>query len=540
MSASRSTAISAQRPNKTVSAQLQNSKARRDAILVFDFGGQYCHLIARAIRENNIYSEIVGCDTSIAEINRLQQNFNIKGIILSGGPQSVYEKDAPSFDKKILGIGIPVLGICYGHQLIAYLSNGRVEAAPIREYGSSVVIIDNPSGILKGLKNKTDVWMSHGDTVSKLPADYEVLAHNESTPVAAFRHKTFPIFGLQWHPEVVHSENGALILRNFALDICNCKPDWKVEKLVDKSIKDIKDIVKGGKCVVTLSGGVDSSTAAALVGKAIGSNLIVVYVDTGLMRQGETEQVRDTFGKMGVDLRVVDAKAKFLESLKGVSDPEKKRRIIGELFVREFENIAKEIDAEFLVQGTIYPDRVESGATGRSAVIKTHHNVGGLPKNIKFKAVVEPLKDLYKDEVRKLAAELGLPESIVNRQPFPGPGLAIRIMGAITEEKVALVRKADNIVTTEIENAGLAKGLWQYFAVLLDTKAVGVKGDARAYGHVMAWRALVSREAMTAKFAELPWGLIRKISTRITNEVPGVTRVVYDTTDKPPGTVEWE
>lgn len=513
---------------------------KRDAILIFDFGGQYCHLIARNVRENGVYSEIVGFKTGAKEIAAMSERFNVKGIILSGGPDSVYEKDAPSIDRSIFGLNLPILGLCYGHQLIAYLNGGKVTRSPLREYGEATVFIDRPSDLLKGLKAKTTVWMSHGDSVSELPPGYEVLAHTGSTPVAAFRHATSPIFGLQWHPEVAQTENGSLVFKNFVIGICGCKPTWKVGNLVEKSIREIRATVKGGKCLIALSGGVDSATAAALVAKAVGKNLIAVYVDTGLMREGETEQIRKTFGKLGAEIRIVDARERFLSALAGVSDPEMKRKVIGNQFIRVFEGIANEAKADFLVQGTIYPDRVESGMAGKSASIKTHHNVGGLPKDIRFKSVIEPLRDLYKDEVRALAERLGLPEHIVRRQPFPGPGLAVRMMGPITEEKLDMVRKADSIVTREIEDSGLSKGLWQYFAVLTDTKAVGVKGDSRAYGSVVAWRALVSRDAMTARFAELPWELVRKISTRIANEVPGVTRVVYDTTDKPPGTVEWE
>ena len=538
MSASRSLPAA----RKPVAAPSQSLNGRRDTILVLDFGGQYCHLIARAVREQNVYSEIVGCDTTPGRIGELAKSLNVKGIVLSGGPESVYSENAPPFDKRILDLGVPVLGLCYGHQLIAHLGGGEVRSSSKKEYGDATVTIDAPGALLRGLNPKVRVWMSHGDTVFRVPDRYKVLARTDNTPVAAFEHVTGKrrVYGLQWHPEVIHTENGSLIIRNFVLDICACEQNWKMERLYEKAVGEIRETVKDGRCVVALSGGVDSSVATSLVGQAIGRNLIVVYVDTGLMREGETAQVKDTFGKLGVDLRVIDARSRFLGALAGVVNPEQKRKIIGGMFVKVFEEEASGIDADFLVQGTIYPDRVESGATGRSALIKSHHNVGGLPETMKFKGVIEPLRDLYKDEVRKLAVEVGLPNSIVRRQPFPGPGLAIRIIGAVTEEKVALVRKADHIVTTEIEGAGLADGLWQYFAVLTDTKAVGIKGDGRAYGPVVAWRALVSREAMTAKFAELPWELIRKISTRITNEVPGVTRVVYDTTDKPPGTVEWE
>lgn len=513
---------------------------RRDTVLILDFGGQYCHLIARAVREQNVYSEIVNPSITAGEIKELQKDMNVKGIILSGGPQSVYGNGAQSIDKDILDLRIPILGLCYGHQLIAHLARGDVQLSSKKEFGDTTIVIDKPVGILKGLGDSVKVWMSHSDTVNALPKDYEVIAHSDNTPVAAFKHKTKPIFGLQWHPEVVHTEQGALVLRNFVIDVCKAKPEWKMEDFVQTSIKEIKDTVENGRCLVALSGGVDSSVAAALVGRAIDGNLTAVYVDTGLMREGETDEIRRVFARSGAELKIIDARERFFSALKGVKDPERKRKIMGREFIKIFEQQAIEAKADFLVQGTIYPDRVESGATGRSAIIKTHHNVGGLPKKIKFKAIIEPLRDLYKDEVRKIGAELDLPESIVHRQPFPGPGLAVRIIGPVTEEKADLLRKADSIVTSEIEKAGLARGLWQYFAVLTNNEAVGVKGDIRAYGSVIAFRALESRDAMTARFSELPWPLIRRISTRITNEVPGVTRVVYDTTDKPPGTVEWE
>lgn len=521
--------------------QSQNKKTgRRDTILVLDFGGQYTHLIGRNIRENSVYSEIIPCDTPAEKVKEHITTFDAKGMIFSGGPDSVYDKDAPKFDPKILEIGLPILGLCYGHQLIAHLSRGKVERALRKEYGKTYIVVDKHVGVLSGLQRVEMVWMSHGDTVSELHPDYEMLAFSENTPIAAFRHKSLPIYGLQFHPEVIHTKSGPQILRNFIFNECGCEQNWKIENFVDRAIEDIKNAVGDSRCVVGLSGGVDSSTVTALMGKSIGNNLVVVYVDTGLMREGETEQVRDTFSKIGVDLRVVYAKDRFLNALKGVKDPEEKRRIIGGLFVRVFEEQALTINATYLVQGTIYPDRVESGKTGKSAIIKTHHNVGGLPDDIKFKGVIEPLKDLYKDEVRKVAAELGLPDSIVHRQPFPGPALAIRIMGEVTAEKLEIERKADHIVTCEIDDAGLAKGLWQYFAVLTDTMSTGVKADGRAYGHVVALRVVESREAMTSTAAELPWDVLKRISTRITNEIPNVNRVVYDLTDKPPGTVEWE
>ncbi len=513
---------------------------RRDTILVFDFGGQYTHLIGRNVRENGVYSEIIPCDISLEKLKKLRSKFNVKGIIFSGGPDSVYDKDAPKFDKRVLELGIPILGLCYGHQLIAHVAKGRVEPAKKKEFGYAEVTIDNPVGVLAGLSRKEKVWMSHGDTVFWLPDDFERLAHTENSPIAAFRHRKLKIFGLQWHPEVVHTVHGSLMLQNFIFKECGCTKNWSMQGFSRNAIKEIKQKVGKGRCLVALSGGVDSSVATALVAKAVGKRLTAVYVDTGMMREGETTQIKRTFSKFHIDLKIIDAKERFLKALKGVSDPEKKRKIIGREFIRVFEEQAKAVKADYLVQGTIYPDRVESGSTGKSALIKSHHNVGGLPKGIKFKAIVEPLRDLYKDEVRKVAKDAGLPDKIVHRQPFPGPGLAVRIVGPITEEKLEIERKADHIVTEEIERKGLEKNLWQYFAVLTDTKATGVKGDARAYGWVVAWRAVVSREAMTASFAELPWDVARRISTRITNEIPQVTRVVYDTTDKPPGMVEWE
>jgi GMP synthase (glutamine-hydrolysing) len=513
---------------------------RRDTVLILDFGGQYCHLIARAVREQNVYSEIVNPKITAEKVQKLQKDMNIKGIILSGGPQSVYGNDSQSIDPNILNLNIPVLGLCYGHQLIAKLARGDVQLSPKKEFGDTAVVIDKPVDILKGLGRSLNVWMSHSDTVNALPSDYEVIAHSSNTPVAAFRHRTKPIFGLQWHPEVIHTEQGTLMLKNFVIDICKANPEWKMEDFIPSSIEKIREAVGNGRSIVALSGGVDSTVAAALVGRAIDGRLTAVYVDTGLMREGETDEIKKVFEGSGAVPLVINAKERFLQALKGVRSPERKRKIIGREFARIFEEEAIKVKADFLVQGTIYPDRVESGATGQSAIIKTHHNVGGLPKNVKFKAVVEPLRDLYKDEVRKLAAELGLPESIVHRQPFPGPGLAVRIIGPITEEKVDILRQADKIVTGELEASGAAKDLWQYFAVLTDTKAVGVKGDVRAYGNVIAIRAVTGRDAMTARFASLDWELIRRISTRITNEIPSVTRVVYDTTDKPPGTIEWE
>ena len=511
-----------------------------DAILVLDFGGQYCNLIARRIREHKVYSEIVPCDITPEEIEELNKNMNVKGLILSGGPWSVYEKDAPKFDSEILKIGIPVLGLCYGHQLIAYFSNGKVEPGTKREYGMANIVVDKPVGVLKGLSREEKVWMSHGDTIYELPEDYEMLAYTENSPIAAFRHKEKPIYGLQWHPEVVHTENGMKMLCNFIFEVCRCQANWRPESLIDKAIHEIRETVGDGKAIIGLSGGIDSSVATFLAAKAIGKRLLAIFVDHGFMRFGEAEFVENMFQKHGVKVVTIRAQERFLKRLRGVIDPEEKRKIIGSEFIRVFEEAAKKIEAEYLIQGTIYPDRIESGFRKHSDTIKTHHNVGGLPAKIDFKAIIEPLQDLYKDEVREVAKIMDLPDKLVRRQPFPGPGLAVRIIGEVTKEKAELVRKADKIVTDEIEQSGLGDSLWQYFAVLTETKSTGVKGDSRAYGYTVAVRIVESKEAMTAGFARIPYDVLEKISTRITNELPQVTRVVYDITHKPPATIEWE
>ncbi|MEM3695264.1 MAG: glutamine-hydrolyzing GMP synthase [Candidatus Bathyarchaeia archaeon] len=511
-----------------------------DTILVLDFGGQYCHLIGRRIRENGVYSEIVTHDIKPKEIELLKEKFNVRGLILSGGPASVYEANAPKMDEGILDLGLPILGLCYGHQLIAQIVSGKVEKAENREYGVSYVTVDKPAGVLKGLKRREKVWMSHGDTVFALPTEFEVLAHTENCPVAAFRHKEKPIYGLQWHPEVVHTEKGMQMLRNFIFEVCKCKANWKMEDQIEKMVDEIKTEVGEGKAIIALSGGIDSSVATALAAKAIGDRLTAVFVDHGFMREGEPEFVKEVFGKFKIKLIIVNAQERFLARLKGVTEPEQKRKIIGEEFIRVFEEVAEKTGADYLIQGTIYPDRIESGFRKFSDKIKTHHNVAGLPTKMRFKKIVEPLRDLYKDEVRRVANILGLPKEIVFRQPFPGPGLAVRIIGELTKEKVKIAKKADKIVVEEIEKSGLAENLWQYFAVLTNTRATGVKGDARAYGYVVAVRIVESREAMTANFARIPYEVLEKISTRITNEIPEVTRVVYDVTHKPPATIEWE
>jgi GMP synthase (glutamine-hydrolysing) len=511
-----------------------------DTILVLDFGGQYCHLIGRRIRENGVYSEIVAHDITPDEITALNQKFNVKGMVFSGGPSSVYEANAPKLDPRILEMNLPILGLCYGHQIVAQLSNGKVESACCKEYGTAQIKVDKPVGVLKGLSGKEKVWMSHGDTVSAMPSEFEVLAHTDNCPVAAFRHKTKPIYGLQWHPEVIHTEKGAQMLHNFIFEVCQCQANWQMEDLIAKMVKEIQTEVGNSKAIIGLSGGIDSSVATAIAAKALGDRLTAVFVDHGFMREGEPEEIRQAFEPFKLNFITANAQQRFMEKLRGVIDPERKRKVIGEEFVRVFEEIADKSGAEYLIQGTIYPDRIESGISKRSDKIKSHHNVAGLPSNIKFKKILEPLRDLYKDEVRKTAKMLELPEAIVHRQPFPGPGLAVRIIGELTEEKVGVAKRADKIVREEIEKAGLQEKLWQYFAVLTDTKATGVKGDARAYGYVVAVRAAESREAMTASFAKIPYEVLEKISTRITNEIPEVTRVVYDVTHKPPATIEWE
>jgi len=511
-----------------------------DTILVLDFGGQYCHLIGRRVREQGVYSEIVSHDITPSEIRALDKKFRVRGLILSGGPDSVFEKDAPRCDRGILELKLPILGLCYGHQLIAYLAGGKVEPASHREYGIATVTIEHPMGILKGLDRTERVWMSHGDTVLTLPPRYKTLAHSDNTPIAAFGNPAKKIYGLQWHPEVVHTEHGAQMLRNFLFEVCKCEANWQMEDFVEKAVKEIEHAVRKDRAIVALSGGIDSSTATALTARALGKNLTAVFVDHGFMREGEPEFVESTFGNIGINFVSVNAAEQFLQKLKGVSDPEEKRRVVGREFIRVFEAEAKKVRAKYLVQGTIYPDRIESGIRKFSDKIKTHHNVAGLPSKMEFEGVIEPLRDLYKDEVRKLAESLGLPKEIVWRQPFPGPGLAVRVTGEVTKEKVEILRKADKIVTDEIEAAGLKDKLWQYFAVLAGTKSTGVKGDARAYGYTIVIRAVESREAMTASFAEIPYGILERISTRITNEIREIVRVVYDVTHKPPATIEWE
>ena len=512
-----------------------------DAVAVLDFGGQYCHLIARRVRELHVYSEIVPGDIGADELaDAFGGRAVLKGLILSGGPASIYELGAPTLDRSVLELGLPVLGICYGHQLLAKLLGGEVERGDVAEYGVAEARILKPIGVLEELGPVERVWMSHRDRVVRLPEGFEVLAETDNCPIAAFKDPSGRIYGLQWHPEVIHTPNGLKMLSNFVFKVCSCEGNWRMGDFIPEAIEEIKRSIGPGKAIIALSGGIDSSTAAVLASRAIGDRLHAVFIDTGLMREGEVDYVRRVFSKLLPNLHIIEAREEFFKTLRGVVDPEEKRRKIGETFIRVFERVAKAIGAEYLIQGTIYPDRIESGFRRFSDKIKTHHNVAGLPARMEFKAIVEPLRDLYKDEVREVARQLGLPDEVVERQPFPGPGLAVRIIGAITPEKVEIVRKADAIVREEIERSGLSGQLWQYFAVLLDTRTTGVKGDKRAYGYVVAIRAVESREAMTASFARLPWELLERMATRITNEIPEVVRVVYDVTHKPPATIEWE
>ncbi len=515
-------------------------QVKPDCVVVLDFGGQYCHLLARRIREMHVFSEILPCDATPNEIGAIGSVMNLRGIILSGSPASITNKDAPNVNENVLDSGLPILGLCYGHQLIAHIFGGEVRKGDKREYGVTKVTVDSQVGVLKNMGGVEEVWMSHGDTVFSLPNDFEVLAHTDNSPVAAFRHASKPIYGLQWHPEVVHTRKGVEMLRNFVFDVCGCQPNWRPEDIIDQSVKEIRELVGDSTAVIAFSGGVDSSVATALATKALGERLFAVNVDHGFMRKNESEGIEEAFKDYGIRLVVVHAQERFLERIRGVKDPESKRRIIGEEFIRVFEDEARRAGAEYLVQGTIYPDRIESGFRRHSDKIKTHHNVGGLPLNMEFKGIVEPLRDLYKDEVRALGRRLGLPDAIVKRQPFPGPGLAVRIMGEVTRERLEALRKADAIVCEEVEASGLGDSAWQYFAVLTDTMSTGVKGDERAFGATTAIRMVESVDGMTANFLKAPWEVLERISTRITNEVPNISRVVYDVTHKPPATIEWE
>jgi GMP synthase (glutamine-hydrolysing) len=514
-----------------------------DRVLVLDFGSQYTQLIARRIREAQVYSQILPYSTPLATIQAYRQ----KGIILSGGPASVYERKAPLIPKQVLELGVPVLGICYGMQLITHVLDGEVAKATRREYGRAELLIDDDSDLFKGVGEGgvTTVWMSHGDRIERLPKGFRSIAHTSNSPIAAMKSvgDGRRIYCLQFHPEVAHTVGGFRILQNFVHDICGCKPTWTMSSYVETAVAQIRDTVGKGKAICALSGGVDSSVAAALAHRAIGKQLTCVFIDNGLLRQGEREQVRQAFSKqLHLNLRLLDASQSFLAALKGVTDPERKRKIIGELFIKQFEAEAKMRlgAAKFLVQGTLYPDVIESVSfKGPSATIKSHHNVGGLPTRMRLR-LIEPLRELFKDEVRVLGKELSLPEEIIWRQPFPGPGLAIRVLGLVTKERLDILRGAEAIVDQEIRNCGLYRELWQAFAVLLPVRTVGVMGDQRTYEHVVAIRAVTSLDGMTADWAKLPHDLLGTMANRIINEVSGVNRVVYDVSSKPPSTIEWE
>lgn len=509
---------------------------RHQFILILDFGGQYNQLIARRVRECGVYCEVYPYNTPIEKIREL----NPVGIIFTGGPNSVYDDGAPICDKAVLELGVPILGICYGLQVIAYLLGGSVKPADLREYGRAEIVNQKNSPLFDGFGDKSVVWMSHTDYVDKLPDGFFAAARSENCPTAAVQFPERKLYGVQFHPEVQHTENGTKLLENFLYKICGCSGDWNMGNYVQSVVSELKEKIGDGKALLALSGGVDSSVAAALMSRAIGNNLTCIFVDHGLMRKNEGDEVEKAFSGRDINFVRVNAGARFLKKLSGVTEPERKRKIIGEEFIRVFEDEAKKIGkVDYLVQGTIYPDVIESG-TGDAAVIKSHHNVGGLPDYVDFKEIVEPLRLLFKDEVRKLGAELGLPDYLVRRQPFPGPGLAIRVIGEITEDRLEILRDADAVFRDEIAKAGLDKSINQYFAVLTNMRSVGVMGDGRTYDYTVALRGVTTTDFMTADWARIPYDVLSSVADRIINEVHHVNRVVYDITSKPPATIEWE
>ena len=515
--------------------------AKTGGVLVVDFGAQYAQLIARRVREALIYSEIVPSTIKAAEVKAK----NPSAIILSGGPSSVYAENAPKIDEAIFALGVPIFGICYGFQTMAAVLGGVVSRTGKSEFGRTQTRVVPESKTFAGLKSEQKTWMSHGDAVTKAPEGFTTTASTDSTPIAAFENSSGTLAGVQFHPEVLHTEHGQKILQNWLINIAKCEATWTTKNITETEIAHAREIIGNKRVICGLSGGVDSAVAAAIIQRAVGAQLTCVFVDHGLLRKGEAQQVESDFvATTGIKLVTIDAAQKFLTALKGITDPEEKRKIIGREFIRAFESAAREIavdaDVEFLVQGTLYPDVVESGGGTGTANIKSHHNVGGLPDDLKFK-LVEPLRSLFKDEVRQVGIELGLPEEIVWRQPFPGPGLAIRIVGEVTQERLALLRQADAITREELKLAELDRDIWQCPVVLLaDVRSVGVQGDGRTYGHPIVLRPVSSEDAMTADWSRLPYEVLEKISTRITNEVPDVNRVVLDVTSKPPGTIEWE
>lgn len=509
---------------------------QNETVIVLDFGGQYNQLIARRVRECNVYCEVMSYKNSIEKIKEK----NPVGIIFTGGPNSVYDEKSPHYDKAIFELGIPILGICYGSQLMAYSLGGHVDTAPVSEYGKTE-ITTSKSKLFENVDENTIVWMSHTDYIDRVPDGFKITAYSKDCPCAAYENEEKKLYAVQYHPEVNHSVQGQQMLKNFLFNVCGCKGDWLMSDFAKKSIEALREKIGDGKVLCALSGGVDSSVAAVMLHKAVGKQLTCVFVDNGLLRKNEGDEVEDLFRKQ-FDINLVRANAqdRFLGKLAGVTEPERKRKIIGEEFIRVFEAEAKKIGkVDYLVQGTIYPDVIESGA-GDAAVIKSHHNVGGLPEHVDFKEIVEPLRDLFKDEVRQLGVELGLPEKFVWRQPFPGPGLAVRVIGEITEDKLEILRDADAIFREEVANAGLDRSINQYFAVITDMRSVGVMGDGRTYDYTLALRAVTTTDFMTADWARIPFDVLEKTSNRIVNEVKHVNRLVYDITSKPPATIEWE